>query len=289
MKILYYTAGTAGSGRLVRGIAIGNALKRLRFQGEFLLLSSSEFAHLADLFEMEHLEIPLEGDTELSQDNYRNSLLYTTILELKPDVLIIDLLWFPLYYFIDELKCTKLFLCHQVVPGFFSIRDPDMDFIPSQYDYLIGIEPFESEYNFLPINPLITRNRDEIHSRSIALEKLNLNDQKKNALFAINARPGDFERLREKYEYLENDFDVTYSTNYRGGLFPVIDYFNAFDLVVCLAGYNQFWECRYFKKEAVFETISLNFSSMEERIRSGENFSFDVNGADQLAEMVVHG
>ncbi len=39
------------------------------------------------------------------------------------------------------------------------------------------------------------------------------------------------------------------SINYEGGIFPVVNYFNAFDLIICGASYNSFWEAIYLKKK----------------------------------------
>ena len=65
-----------------------------------------------------------------------------------------------------------------------------------------------------------------------------------------------------------------------------MDYFNAVDLVVCGAGYNQVWEANYFGKKALFEVLDVNFSDQRLRIRTGQSFRFDENGADQLAEII---
>jgi len=73
---------------------------------------------------------------------------------------------------------------------------------------------------------------------------------RKNCLIAYNGHPGDFERVEKEYSYLEREgYSIVATTNYReNGIFPVIDYFNAFDLIVCGASYNAFWEVIYFKK-----------------------------------------
>jgi len=288
MKTLFYTSGKAGSGRLVRGISIGNAVRRLSIDCEYVIMSSSDFGNLAEGCGFRHVMISSESEENLSVPNFRESELYRTIMEEAPDVLLVDLLWFSMFNFIDELECRKIFICHQVVPQFFSIPPLQMFFNPGQYDHLVAIESFESEYIFEDVNPIVLKNRDEILSREEALEKLSLDGDKKNALLAINARPGDFERIKEKYSYLDDEgYHITYSTNYKGGLFPVIDYFNAFDLVICLAGYNQFYECRYFMKEAIFDTIDLHFSSMEKRINECSDLNFEINGADQFVERYI--
>ncbi len=290
MKIIFYTSGVAGSGRLVRGIAIGNALKRKKINCDFIIVNSSSFAHLCDQLDIRHIEIPAENSDQLSKENISNSILYKTITGLKPDILIVDLLWFSLYHFIDELKCRKIFICHQVYDTFFSIQLPEreLQFNEEQYDFLLAIEPFHSKIQLKNINPIILRNRDEILPRDKVFSKLNLDPSKDVCLYAFNNRPGDFDKYRKKYSYLEYEYQMIYTSNYTGGLFPVIDYYNAFDFIVCAAGYNQFWEVIYFNKDAVFEHVPLHFSSTEKRVAECMDYQFDENGADQLVDIIFN-
>jgi hypothetical protein len=290
MRVVFYTSGTTGSGRLVRGISIGNAIQRKNLDWQYVIINFSPFAHLADIFGLKHIEIPPEDEQQLSLDNYTNSHLYKTLISLNPEVLIIDLLWFPLYHFIRDLNCKKIFICHYVVDSFFSVplKEKTLYFRPEDFDRMLAIEPFRNRLPFFEINPIIICNRGEILSRKSALDALGLLDNgRKKCLVAFNARPGDFENQKNKYSYLESDgYDMVYSTNYKGGIFPAVDYFNAFDLIVCGAGYNQFWEVKYFDKKTILETIQGNFSSQEKRIKMGRNFYFDENGADQLVDII---
>ncbi len=290
MRIVFYTSGITGSGRVVRGICIGNALKRANAKCEYTIVNSSNFSRLIDLFGYDHIEVPVESEHQLSKINFPSSILYKTLETLKPDVLIVDMLWFNLHYFIRELTGKKIFLSHWVEDNFFYVplNDKTIYFQPEYYDGLYAIEPFPTTQPLDEINPILIRNRSEILPRKKALEDLNLSDRKKNCLFAFNGNPGDFENNREKYSYLEKEgYDVVYSTNYQGGIFPVVDYFNAFDLIICAAGYNQFWEARYFEKNAVFENVPLRFSSTERRIKKYRNYTFEENGADQLIDIML--
>jgi UDP-N-acetylglucosamine:LPS N-acetylglucosamine transferase len=150
-------------------------------------------------------------------------------------------------------------------------------------------EPFESMIKSDRINPIIIRNRDEILPRKAALDKLGIKSGKKVCLFAFNGKAGEFERIKKMYSYLEDvGYRVEYTTNYKGGLFPAVDYFNAFDLVICGAGYNAFWEAVYFKKEAVFVPVPRRFESQEKRINECQGYSFDINGADQLVDIILN-
>jgi len=290
LKIVYYTSGITGSGRVVRGISIGNALKRNNINCDYTILSSSSFAHLADTFRISHTEIPLEHEEQLSKENVSTSILYETLHKLNPDVLLIDLLWFNLYHFIHELSCKKVFLSHYVIEEFFTIplESGTISIRPSDYDLLLAVEPFTCSVPMQQINPIILRNRDEILSRDKALDQLNLSDSQKICLYAFNAHPDDFERFKNKYSYLEDvGYQMVYTTNYKGGIFPIVDYFNAFDLIITGAGYSAFWEVIYFNKEAIFENFPLLFSSTERRIKECQEYYFDKNGADQLVDIIL--
>ena len=288
MKICYYTSGVTGSGRVVTGISVGNAFRRKGAACEYTILHSSRFGFLAG--DIPQKEIPIENESILSRQNYASSALYAALMEIKPDVLLVDLLWFPLYHFIHELTCKKILLCRQVHDRFFSIPLPDgpISFRPGDFDMVLATEPFTSSVKMDSINPIVIRNRDEILPKEKAMGKLGLDDGRTTCLFSYNGHPGDFERVKKKYSYLDDLHQVVYSTNYKdGGLFPVVDYFNAFDLVVCGAGYNQFWEIIYFDKEAVLEPTSAVFVDGERRVRECQEYYFDENGADQLADIIM--
>ena len=153
---------------------------------------------------------------------------------------------------------------------------------------MLAIEPFESCVEIQPVNPVILRNRDEIYDRKTAANKLGLSLDKRVCLVALNYKEGYFERLTKKYSYLDGEYEMFYTTNLKGGgIFPIVDYFNAFDLVVCAAGYTQFWEVIYFEKEGIFETYPLNFTSMKRRVEECSDYRFEENGADQIADIML--
>lgn len=139
------------------------------------------------------------------------------------------------------------------------------------------------------INPLIMHNKDEIFSRERALNLLELEGTSKNALYAFSGHPGDFERYKKKYSFLENEgYNVFQASIYGDTIFPLIKYFNAFDMIICGAGYNQVWEAVFFNKKAYFETTPIRFSDQSLRIKESEKFNFTINGADQLVDIIMN-
>lgn len=141
------------------------------------------------------------------------------------------------------------------------------------------------------INPIILRNRDEILPRKRALETLGIGQESgvPNCLFAYNGKPGEYETIRRKYSHMEEaGYRMLFSTNYAGrGHFPIVDYFNAFDFIISGAGYNAFWEIVYFDKEAAFEPVARTFENQWWRVRECQEYYLDVNGADQLVELIM--
>ncbi len=290
MRILYYTSGTTGSGRVVIGASIGNALRRAGVQVDYRILSSCPFAHLADRLGFDHREIPLEMSERLGPEAWPGSELYAAIRQFHPDVLLVLLYWMPLQFILPELACRKVFLCWDAHPRYYTVPLPQgtLHFQPDQYHRLVKIEPFQAPFPAGEVNPLVIRGRDEILPRSEALRRLSLREEGRHCLFAFNGEPGEFEAARKAYSYLEEQgYRMFYSTNYRSGIFPAVDYFSAFDLLVTGAGYNAFWEARYFQKEAVFVPLPRRFEDQERRAGMYEDYTFERNGADQLVELLL--
>ncbi len=287
MRVVYYTSGITGAGRLVTGIAIGNALARKGVTCRYSMVHTSPAARLADDFH--NIKVPLETETELSEKNCRASVLYKTLKKLKPDVLLVNHTWFAPFHFIRELPCKKIYLSDQAYDSHFRVPLPggDLVFDPGQYDRVLAIEPFTSGIAMERINPLVVRDRDEILDRAAALRRLRLDGSRKVALYSFSGDPGDYERHLEQYAYLDREYEVVRLSLGRDLIFPVVDCFNAVDLLICGAGYNQVWEANYFRKKAIFEIHEVRFSDQRLRVQASESFHFDENGADQLVDMIV--
>lgn len=287
MRILYYSSGVTGSGRIVPGISLYNGLKRRGLPFEYCILSSTENTGFID--PIPHREIPIEDQAAYDREHYKSSHLFKSIVEFKPDLLIVELMWITLHHFIRELPCKKIFVTRLVYDHFFRFQDErvSMSFEADAYDRVIAIEPYPCPVTDFYINPLVVRNRDEILSRGEALRRLKLDPKKKYCLFSLNLPAAELADSVKMYSYLEDEgYTFFFSSLFEGGLFPVADYFNAFDLVICGAGYSAFWEAVYFKKETIFLPQPKVFESQRWRVDNCLDHEFDVNGADQLAEII---
>jgi hypothetical protein len=273
----------------VRGISVALGLRRKGIDADFTILSCSPFAHLAQRMGVKHVEISAEGEDKLSKGAWQSSILFKTLSSLAPDVLIVDLLWFPLYHFIRELACKKIFLWQTLDPKFFSIElaSGRICFDPAMFDSVVAIEPFKGNGPDIRFNPLVLRNRDEILPRDEAMKNLGLDAEKPACLLAINAHPGDFEKAEKAHAAIESEgYQLVRTTNYKGGIFPVVDYFNAFDLVICGASYSAFWESRFFEKKARYVVAKTRFVDGNDLVRDWSDYTFNENGADQLADFI---
>jgi hypothetical protein len=290
VKIVYYTPGISGWGRVVTGISIANAFNRRGLDSEFIILSS--FQPLFQFDNINHIKIPIENEDILLSKNYFDSILYTTLTELKPDVILFDLIWHMTYKFIHELNCKKILLCRQVSDQFFSLplMNQKLIFNPTHFNLILATEPFKSIIEMQPLNPIIIRNRDEILSRNDALKKLSVKDNRPVCLLAFSGKSGEYETITKKYSYLEEtEYQMLYSTNYSNkNYFPIVDYYNACDFIISGAGYNQFWEAIYLNKEAIFEPMPRNFENQFWRVQNCQEYYFEENGADQLVDIIMN-
>jgi hypothetical protein len=294
MKILYYSSAVSGSGHIVQGISIFNALIRRNIDASFLLLHNSSMGHLADRLSVPQRKLDFEDENTLSPARFTDSQLFSAITEFDPDIILVDLSWFMLHAFIDTLRAKKIFLSRQIAPETFTIplAEGAISFNTGSYDLLVQTEPWSPPFIMEQINPLVIRDRDEILPAKEGRDRLEVKEEKPVCLFAINGNPGDFKRISRTYSYLEDEgYAVIYTTNYRNhapsDLFPAVDYFNAVDFLICGAGYNAFWEARYFEKEALFLPIATRFENQYRRVEELSNHSFDSNGADQLVDMLL--
>ncbi|MFH0975665.1 MAG: hypothetical protein V1874_07760 [Spirochaetota bacterium] len=290
MKIVYYTSGITGSGRVITGIAIANAFKRKSIQCDYSIIHSSDFEFFSN--EIKFFKIPVENEEILLKKDYHISSLYKILEKIKPDVILFDLIWFMTCNFIHELNCKKILLCRQVSDKYFSIPLPDQKLVfnPDHFDLIFATEPFKSTVEMRQLNPLIIRNRDEIFTRDKALKKLGIKNKRSVCLLAYNGEPGEYEAIKKKYSYLtDTEYQMLYSTNYSDkSYFPIVDYFNAFDFIVSGAGYNAFWEIIYFNKEAIFEPVPRQFEDQFWRVQNCQEYYFDENGADQLVDIIMN-
>lgn len=290
MRVVIYTEGITGVGRLVMAMSAARGLLRAGVE-DVTILCAHDFGHLAETISLPVVRLPFEGPGILATERYTESALYRTLQESAPDMIIVSQAWYTVQRMAQDLSCPVVLLLFGMPPPFFWVPMPDgeMTFQPESFYSIFAAEPYLFHFPTKPLAPLILRNSGEILPRGEAAARLGVDPAKPIALIAQNGNPGEFETLKQTYSYLEDEYQVVYSSNYRGGLFPIVDYYNAFDFIVCGAGYSQFWEAIYFEKEALFIPQPRRFESQAWRVENCQDFCFTENGADQLARIITAG
>ena len=216
--------------------------------------------------------------------------LISSIRHFEPDVLIVDLVWFLAQSLRHRIDCPTVLLIRSVTDEFFDFDSGEthLRFDTRAFDLVVSIEPHAVVDGGVRTEPLVLRNREELLPREEAAGLLGLRPQDRNCLILQNGEPGEFSRLAATYSYLEDvGYSVYASTNFdEESLFPAVEYYNAFDFIVTGAGYNSFWECVFFDKEAVFVPMPRAFEDQRERVERCSDYRFEVNGADQLVGLL---
>ncbi|MBN2351706.1 MAG: hypothetical protein JXD23_03980 [Spirochaetales bacterium] len=288
MRIVYYTSGVTGSGRLVLGITINNALLRRGICADFVIVHSAPDTRI--LGQTPNFKLPMESAAQTDAGHFENSAVFKLLSSLSPDVLIVDLLWIPVHHLLSALACKKIFLTRQVADSFFSysFQGVSLAFDPNRYDKVLAIEPYPCPVTRDHIEPLVIRNKSEILSRDQALERLGLDPEQKHCLYSLNVKAEEASEIEKAYSSLKDEgYRFYYSSLFAGGSFPIVDCFNAFDFIVCGAGYNAFWETIYFGKIAEYRAMPKRFENQQWRVEHCRAYQFRNNGADELVEIII--
>lgn len=288
MRILWISTLSTGSGHIMLAGTLQSALRRAGESHHLKVLHGTQFQHLGTLLDLHIEELAPEAEDVLLGRGRRESHLYREIDDFAPEVLIIEGAWFAVHDLIHDFDMPKIGLFLGMLPQFFSMELPDrvIHLDSAAYDRVFAIEPFDAPFPAERLDPMLLRNPDEILARDEAAARLDIEPDRPTAYIALNGRPGEFDMLRKTYSYLEDQYQVVYSSNYEGGIFPALDYYNAFDLIVCGAGYSQFWEAMRFEKEAVFVPQLRRFESQAWRVEHCQDYPVWGNGAEQLAGVI---
>jgi UDP:flavonoid glycosyltransferase YjiC (YdhE family) len=287
-KRIVHVGFGGGSGHIVRALSVLFGLKRAGVDCDFQLLCDSDFGVLAEPYcGVSWLKL----QPELHLRDARRGELFLFINELDPDLLIVDGTWAPILPFIKYLRCPKVIIFRYYAEEWFSFRLPDgeiVSFDPSGYEAAFSTEPNFSRPGLASIDPLVIRNRNEILTRDEARKRLGAEDGKKLIVVAHNGFTGELEKIAAQEFGEGTEAKVVMSSNADGeGLFPLCDYAAGIDLLIAGAGYNSFYESAFFKIPTRFMPQERRGGEQAWRVRQNAGYSFDSNGADQLAKEIV--
>ena len=286
MRVVFFTFGM-GSGDLVFGASLYFAFRRAGADIDFTALTNCEFSGIVEPF-FEHVHVQPEPEKLLRTDH--DTSLFYAIEGLSPDVLIVSGIWLPLYRILADLPGRKVFITRMAPEGWFHVPLPDgsIDFDPSAYDLAFTIEPGFSLPGAQAVEPMIVRNHDEVLRREDARDAFRVPVGKKLCVIAHNGYAGELETLIEAYGAPGSEYHVVTATNAaERDLFPLAEYASAIDLLIGGAGYNIFYETRYFEIESILCPFERNADDQAWRLATNSEYRFDENGADTIARRVL--
>ena len=265
------------------------AFKRAGIKTRFVLISDGEFGHLVEPY-FECIRFHMQPQFFLKRD--RETDLYMFLKNLDIDILIVYGIWIPLFPILDDFSFKKIILFRQYEDWWFNLTTKKygkLEFDPTQYDCTISIEPNFIREGWLSINPDIIRNKDEIKDKEAARKALGAEAGRKVCIVAHNGKEGELGGLETKIgDFKQNrEYQVIVTSNRnKRSLFPLADYYNGIDLIIGGAGFNLFYETRYFGIDARFFPQKRKNEDQLWRVKTNSNYTFHQNGADQLVEIM---
>ncbi len=280
-------------------------------------LFNSDFVkrHQADKFQLIELEDPqvLAGWANSGQLN--QSVLFAALSSQPYDVVIGIQFWFNLQILSPALHKlgTRLYLvayhADRRLYNAGALHDPQsgfsLSFDQSLFDACFAIEPFDYPDGFILVPPLTSVREHLLLGKQSARAKLlsmagREDNGKPLALIASNGVPGEFARLLQDYQYLENEnYLLVGACNIAQeiparlkhisvlNIFPLWPYFRGFDLFIGAAGYGMYWEVRKSGIQAIFVPMPRNWEDQSYRLEHGSKCPTEGQGAQQIVEHIT--
>lgn len=287
MKIAYFTAGSAGAGHLVRGVAIGRALERACPSGrcEYRIFSPpSAFARIAAPW-IE--QVPIEPALLRAKSTAEQSAIARALRAFSPDALVIDLFWAPLVFV--AISCPT-FLLLRSVPAQWLVGPTEARFDPARYERVFAIEPAPGLERFETLSPIVVSARTEIRDRS----ELRALVQQHDGPLRIIARGGlasDHEALVASATAIDPRPWSTLDLHAPDAPFPAAQWLAAMqpgDRLVACPGYNLYWEARALGFDAHTTWVPIARKLDDPAMRAAlRGPAPSVNGADELARALL--
>jgi len=289
VRVAFYTAGDRGGGHLARGVAIGRALARRGFTGQYKMFGPPlAFAAAARpdwrpvAFTTQELEDPgLAPDGELAR----------ALRAFDPDLVVVDLFWAPLMHVLPVLR-AEAWLLLRICPHRWLAppHRPQAQFDPRRYARVIGIEPFVAPAVRERIDPVVCVNHEELRPKGALRARLGVDASERLVVVVQAGFTGEGAMLRARAEPLGGVVRLL-DLHDPASPFPAAEWLGDADVIVAGAGYNAFWEGRWLGHGA--RTVHLPMPRPNDdqalRMELGDAYTMKENGADTLARMILGG
>lgn len=287
-RIAYFTAGTVGAGHLVRGVALGRALRRRGHEDYRIFSPPSPFARIAEPW----LEtVPVETDRLRNTASADDSAIARALTAYAPDRLVIDLFWVPLA--LVRLPCPAWLLLRSVPPAWL-VGPREARFDVGRYERVFAIEPAPHLERFEPLDPIVVCGPSDALSREALVSLVGGDTHAPLRLVARAGLPEDHELLMQRAGAL--DPVATWQTldlSHPDAPFPAAAWLASMqdgDRLVAGAGYNLYWEARAMGFDAHTTFVPLPRKLDDQAMRAALAVARPQrNGADVLAQALLSG
>jgi hypothetical protein len=284
VRVAYFTAGSAGAGHLVRGVALGRALARRGGDHSYRVFSPrSPFARVAaPWLEEVEIEPTLLRDARTADQ----SAVARALRAYAPDVVVIDLFWTPLVFV--TLSCPSVLLLRSA-PAAWLVGPSEARFDARRYARVFAIEPAPGLDRFESIDPVVVSAKSDVRSHD---ELRALLGQRTGALRVIarGGLPSDQERLARAAREIDPGPWTTLDLAAPEAVFPAAEWLAAMregDRLVACPGYNLYWEARALGFDAHTTWVPIARKLDDPFMRAAlRGPAPSGNGADQLARVL---
>jgi hypothetical protein len=285
-RVVFVTPTMGGAGHLTLGVAIGKALERAGFSGEYRLIGPPIPYPISPV--TGYVPVTISPEQSRSLSAAADSELAQRLTEFGPDLVLVDKFWSPIQNVLLALPKLEAWLLCCLAPNTWFIGPANHRFDPSHYQRRIATEP--PNLHRLPeqIEPIVICNPDECHPPSALRQHLGVPEGVHLTLVAQTGMRGEAEALARR-EGLQGEIRVM-SLHQPGGLFPLAPYLCGADRIVGGAGYALYWETRWLglatRTLCVPQPRSVDPQAL--RVRSSSHVMRE-NGADTLARWIMAG
>lgn len=284
MRIAYLTGGTVGAGHLVRGVAIGRALRRAALDVTYRMFGPPLPFPVSTRLDYE--AFPL--DTAAFRDPARvgASVLGQALTAFAPDLLIVDLYWGIVHHLLPLPGCEAWLLARSVPKAWFG-GPPDTRWDAKRFGRVVGIEPMSNAAVRDRVDPVVVCNPDERQPRGALRARLGVADDASLVVVTHAGNPGEIDSLARGAGAAVVRCDLFDDA----ALFPLAEWLGDADRVVAGAGYNSYWEARWlgWSDRTTFTPFNRAIDDQRWRIATCGGYRMQANGADTLASWVRTG
>jgi len=283
MRVAYFTAGTVGAGHFVRGVAIGRALARRGFAGEYRMFGPPlPFPAAAGTA---YQPVPVVEEIVRDPARAPESEPARALAAFAPDLLLVDMFWGPLRHVLPLAGC-EAWLLVRTCPRVWFTGPPDTPFEPAQFRRLVAIEPFRHALLRERIDPIVVCNPDECRPRDALRARLGVPPDRPLVVVTHAGVRGELARIEET---AGGEAVARFDLFGPDAPFPIAEWLPGADRIHAGAGYNAFWEARWlgYAARTRFTAFARKIDDQAWRLATCRGYAMQANGADTLASWAL--